>query len=325
MGRIRIGLVGLLAIGAVAVACGDDDDDAAPEASADAAVDDGAGPVTVEHLYGETTLEQRPARIVSLDTQWTDVLTALDAPLVGAAVFEEGSGEPYPWQQLADGVEPIPVNVTDGIPYEVIAGLDPDLVVITYGAVEETDYEQLSEIAPTIPLLGDAQVDPWEDIAAQAGEILGMPEEAARLVSEAEERNAEVATELPGLAGRTFAFANYVPGDALYVLTDPDDGANRFFSQLGLAIEPDLLAEADAGRLELSLENVDRLDAELLLLLTNGAEPAEIPGYDQLPAVQDGAVAVVDMATAVALNTPTPLSLPYALDQIRPALEAAAG
>lgn len=324
MRRIRIGLVGLLAIAAVACGGGDEDADAVDDGAE--ASDPGNGPVTVDHLYGETTLEARPERIVSLDTQWTDVLTALDGPLVGAAVLSEADGRPFPWQDLSD-VEQIPVNTTDGIPYETVAGLDPDLIVITYGAVEEGDYDRLSEIAPTIPLLSDVGVDRWEDIAEVAGEILGVPDEAAALVSDATARNDAVGEELPGLAGRTLAFANYVPGDALYVLTDPDDGANSFFSQLGLEIDPDLVAQGDpgTGRLELSLENVGQLDAEVLLLLTNGADPADVPGYDQLPAVRSGAVAVVDMATAVALNTPTPLSLPYALDQIRPALEAAAG
>jgi iron complex transport system substrate-binding protein len=40
--------------------------------------------------------------------------------------------------------------------------------------------------------------------------------------------------------------------------------------------------------------------------------------------VQTGAVATVDLAAATALNTPSPLSIPYGLEVIRPALEAAA-
>jgi iron complex transport system substrate-binding protein len=34
---------------------------------------------------------------------------------------------------------------------------------------------------------------------------------------------------------------------------------------------------------------------------------------------------MLDLPTAVGLNTPTPLSVPHSLDAIRPALEAAAG
>jgi iron complex transport system substrate-binding protein len=60
------------------------------------------------------------------------------------------------------------------------------------------------------------------------------------------------------------------------------------------------------------------------MVLTNGADPAEIPGYADLPAVAAGAALEMDYAAAVALNTPTPLSIPYALDLLRPALEAAA-
>jgi iron complex transport system substrate-binding protein len=135
-----------------------------------------------------------------------------------------------------------------------------------------------------------------------------------------------VAADLPGLGGKTYALANYVPGDAIYVVADPDDGASQFFGQLGLEIDPDLLAIADgaSGRVELSLERIDELDADLLVLLTNGAETEDIPGYDALPAFRDDAVAILDVAYVAGLNTPTPLSVPYSLERIRPALEAAA-
>jgi hypothetical protein len=40
--------------------------------------------------------------------------------------------------------------------------------------------------------------------------------------------------------------------------------------------------------------------------------------------VKDGAVTELDYSLAVAVNTPSSLSIPYALGKIRPALEAAA-
>jgi iron complex transport system substrate-binding protein len=305
------------------VACGDD---AGGSAAGDAGGSPAAEAVTVEHRYGTTTLDAPPTRIVSLDTQWTDVLVALDAPLVGAALDPAVDGGRYPWQ---DGIPATvePVTVTDAIPYEAVAALEPDLIVITWAATGQADYDLLSEIAPTIPLLGDEEVDAWQDIAAVAGEVLGAADEAQALVDDADRRSADLRAALPGLDGRTYAMANYVPGDAIYVIADPDDGAAALFAQVGLQIDPDLFAIADgaSGRAELSLEQVGELDADLLLLLTNGADPAEIPGYGGLPAVQSGAVAMLDLPTAVGLNTPTPLSVPYSLDAIRPALEVAAG
>src|SRR5690606_37198055 len=100
-------------------ACGDDDGGSpAAAAPADAAA------VTVEHRYGTTTIEGRPERIVSIDTQWTDVLVALDAPLVGAALDPYVEGGRFPWQDvIPESVESIPV--TDSIPFEAVAALQP--------------------------------------------------------------------------------------------------------------------------------------------------------------------------------------------------------
>jgi iron complex transport system substrate-binding protein len=311
-------------------ACGGDDSAAtsAAPASASGATSNAsqtAEPVTVDHRYGSTTIDSTPERIVSLDTQWTDVLVALDAPLVGAALDPVADGGRYPWQgDIPEDVESIPV--TDSIPYEAVAALRPDLIVITWAATDQATYDQLSAIAPTIPLLGDEEVDAWQDIATVAGDVLDLDDEAADLITDSEQLSADVLAELPGLEGRTYALANYVPGDSIYVVADADDGAGIFFGQLGLDIDPDLLAIADgaSGRVQLSLERIDELDADLLIMLTNGADAGEIPGYASLPAVQDGAVALLDVADVTGLNTPTPLSIPYSLERIRSALEAAA-
>lgn len=312
----------ILGLAALLSACGGNDDD---DTGAVAPTVDRAERVTIEHRYGTTTLESTPERIVSLDNQWTDVLVALDAPLAGAALDPLMDGGRYPWQDvIPDDVEGIPV--TDAIPYEAVAAVRPDLIVITWAATDEETYELLSDIAPTIPLLGDEEVDAWQDIAAVAGEVLGREDEAAALVADAEARSADLLAELPGLEGKTYAMANYVPGDAIYVIADPEDGAAQLFGQLGLSIDPELLAAADgaSGRVTISLEQVGMLDSDLVILLTNGADPEDIPGYAQLPAVRDGAVAVLDLAPIVGLNTPTPLSVPYSLAAIRAALEAAA-
>ena len=97
------------------------------------------------------------------------------------------------------------------------------------------------------------------------------------------------------------------------------------FQQLGMEIHPDVLAAAAGGpRVELSFEQVDMLQADLLVVHTGGGDPSDVPGYDALPAVSAGAVSELGFAEVVGLNTPTPLSIPFALDLLRPALEAVA-
>lgn len=283
-------------------------------------------PLTVEHKYGSTTIPAKPERIVSLDTQWTDVLLSLDAPLVGRALDPYVPGGTFAWQEgLDEGVTHI--EATDSIPFEQVAALDPDLIVVTYFVQDEATYDQLSQIAPTIPLLGTGdQVDEWQEMATLAGQFLDDPGAAADLIASVDGVVEATIADLPGLEGRTYALANWVPGDAIYVVADPEDGATVLFSQLGMSITPSVLEVADgvSGRATLSLENISLLDGDLLVLFTNGADPDDIPGYSALPAVQNGAVSVLDYGSVVGLNTPTPLSIPYSLELIRPALEAAA-
>jgi iron complex transport system substrate-binding protein len=322
--RRHIALLGAVLTAALAfTACGGDDATDEDAAGSDTTTADA---VTIDHRYGSTTLEGTPERIVTLDNQWLDVLVALEAPVVGAALDPSMGGERFPWQDDLPA-ELVDIPVQNAIPYEAVAALEPDLIVVSWGVTDEQEYERLSAIAPTIPLLGDEEVDAWQDMATVAGEVLGRPDDASDLVASVDAQVAELAAELPGLEGATFALANIVPGDSINVVADPDDGASAIVGQLGMEIDPELVEQAagSAGRLQLSLERIDELDSDVLVVLTNGVEPSDIPGFEQLPAVRNGSVAVLDLADVSGLNTPSPLSVPYSLERIRPALEAAAG
>jgi len=281
-------------------------------------------PVTIEHRMGTTEITARPERIVSLDGQWTDTLISLGEPPLGYFV-DPIYGSEYPWEDgLLTGTR---IEATDSVPYEAIAALDPDLIVVSWAATDPDVYESLVEIAPTIGMLTEAAVNPWQLLVETGGEVLGLEDRAAEVIDEVEATVDQVRAEFPGLAGQTFSFANYVPGDAIYVLTDPDDGANAFFRDVGLELPEqfrDVESELDS-RYVISTEQITLLDADIVLLLTNGADPADIPGYAALPAVVRGSALAVDYPTAVALNTPSSLSLPWGIERLRPVFEAATG
>ncbi|UDY34625.1 ABC transporter substrate-binding protein [Dermatobacter hominis] len=321
-GRDRLALfVALLAALVLgAAACGGDDDSSGATTTAEeSGAADRTSPVTVDHRYGATTVDAAPTRIVSLDTGWTDSLLAMGVTPAGY-IADPSQPDGFPWRgdRLADATE---LTATSALPYEQIAALQPDLIVVGYLAQDEGDYDKLAAIAPTIASLGDSQVDKWQDQVEVAGRVLGDEETAEEVVAEVDGQVAEVATALPGLEGKTFSFANYVAGDAIYVLGDPDDGANVLFGQLGLVIPDEIQADADQGRVELSFEQIGMLDGDLLLALLNGTDPSAIAGWDELPAVRADSVVDMDYSLAVALNTPTPLSIPWALEQIRPQLD----
>ena len=115
----------------------------------------------------------------------------------------------------------------------------------------------------------------------------------------------------------------------IMVVADPNDGANALFTRLGMVSDPEIANSPGAatGRIALSPERVGDLDSDLLVVTTAvGMEHAfaQMAGYSTLPAVQSGGLVMLDIVTGVALNLPSPLSLPYALDQIEPALATVA-
>jgi iron complex transport system substrate-binding protein len=201
-------------------------------------------------------------------------------------------------------------------------------VLGTYVFTSQADYDKLAGQFDVIAAPTDEQVQKWEDLTELTGKILGEPDRATQVVSDVHAQIDAVADELPGLKGKTIAFANYYPaGNQIVVLSDPDDGANVLFAELGLGLAPGIVALGDQanGRTELSLEQISALDGDILLALTTGTDTADIVGWDQLPAVKAGTAQILDMAGAWALNTPSPLSIPWALDLIHPTLETAAG
>ena len=80
------------------------------------------------------------------------------------------------------------------------------------------------------------------------------------------------------------------------------------------------LEGADVGRVQLSFEQVELLDADFIGILTQGADPSVLPGWDSLRAVRNGTVHEFEYTDVVGINTPSALSLPYVMDVVRPTL-----
>lgn len=289
--------------------------------------------VTVEHSYGTTTIEGTPERIVVTSGQWLDALLELGIQPVG--YYSAGSNGDdrglYPWQQsVAPEAVPLGPAVESGqLPIEEIAALEPDLVLGAWQITSQGVYDRISPVAPTVAPLGATGVDPWDEQVRVLGEIFGRTDEAERIITE---RNADIEdAALPGLEGRTAVLAQYLMSDQQFVVVaNPDDGAAQLFSQLGMTMPPELVAEGEDqpfGRVMLAPERVDMLAADVLVILPNGGTEEDLmalPGFDGLPATTGGGLAVVDYPTVVAFNTPSSLSIGYALDTIRPRLEAVA-
>lgn len=283
-------------------------------------------PVTIEHAFGETEIDAVPERVVTIDLQWTDIMLAMGVEPVGYTIDPTSTSEGgMPWQEISEEAEAL--SLTDGPPIEEIAALEPDLILGMHTIADEETYTLLSEIAPTIANPTDLEVAPWQDLVTIAGQMLNDTDAADEVIASVESEVATAAEELSGLEGQSFALGQYVVGDAIYIVADEIDGSSLFFQDLGMTLYPPVVEEGEETgdpRVVVSTERADLLEADLLAFLVNGGDEddlADIPGFDELP----GTVALLDYETTVGLNTPSPLSVPYALQELRPELEDAAG
>lgn len=338
MPRVRTcrSTLAIATIALVLAACGSDDESTSSSDTTRATVttttlpeDTGErGPVTIEHRFGTTTLDEVPERIVVADHQWLDTLVAMGIPTVGHPedpYVGNESGQ-LAWQRGKVSAESEGIAYSSSWPLEQVAALQPDLILATYTITSQDQYDALNKIAPTIGPMSDRTVDRWDTFVETAGKIFHREDAAADLIAEVQGEIDAVAEDLPGLDGKTYTLLNYVPGDSLVIVADPDDGASLLMADLGLELTDQVQGRDDPGqgRWSVSLERTDLLESDVLIAFSQTGDPTELIGWDDLTAVRTDAVAVLGYEEVTGLNTPSVLSLPFALDAIRPALEAAA-
>lgn len=302
-----------------------------------AAASDAAFPVTIEHAFGETEIDETPERVATWGWGSTEAALALGVVPVAIAQQSYGANDDgvLPWvaEELDElGAETPAILTDDGEapPYEELIEAAPDVILAPYSGITEEQYELLSEIAPTVAYPEAAWTTPWREVVTTVGTALGLEEEAQGVLDDLDAELAATAEEHPELAGKTVA-AVWDTAGTFYVYT-PEDSRVEFLSALGLEDAP-AVAELQNGDspffFTLSYEQLDRLDSDLILSYHD--TPAEADAFlesapiSAIPAVSRGQVAqVVGTELIAAVSPPTALSLTYGLDELVDALSAAA-
>jgi len=293
-----------------------------------------AFPVTIEHKFGSTMIEEAPQRVVAIGYTEQDYLVALGViPVAVRSWYADESIAFLPWAgDEAGGATPeILVMPFGNLNYEAILALNPDMISAVTAGITEEEYETLSQIAPTIAQSGE-YVDfgmPWQEITRTIGAAVGQPDEAETLVAEVEILFAEARAANPEFAGQEIVVA-YNYGDArTYGYYTAEDGRGRFFTDLGFVI-PDELNEiaGESFFADISTERIDLLNQDVLIFLglgfaEGGQEAIENdPLIQQLDVVEDGNVVYIPAEYDDALQYSSVLSLEFALKGIVPELAA---
>jgi iron complex transport system substrate-binding protein len=311
--------------------------------------DDSAGggstegfPVSVDTAFGATEIDAKPERVATVAWGNQDVALALGVVPVGMPFITYGDDNGdgiLPWVQDAldelGGDAPKLFDEVDGINFEQVADTSPDVVLAANSGLTEEDFGTLSEIAPTVAYPETPWFTTWREATTMNGAALGLEAEADDLVSTTEKTVADAAAAHPELAGKTFAYIWVDPSDPStnYVYLS-DDARVSFLHELGMEDSEGVkqLAEENKGAFfaTLSTENFDLLaDADVIVNYGSAGTLAAMqadPLLGALPAVQAGAVAIIEDSTpmASAFSTPTVLSIPWGIDDYTELLGAAA-
>lgn len=311
---------------------------AADDADNVPAVDSDAFPVTVEHAYGDTTIPEQPQRVVTVGVTEQDTLWALGVKPVGVTEwYGDYDYASWPWADEARGdSKPEVLTTTDGLDFEAIALLDPDLIIGTNAGLTEEDYDRLSDIAPTVAHSGDYSMyfEPWDVQTLQIGEAVGLEDEAQQLVDDIDAKFAEAAEQHPEFAGRSIVFLQNAIYDGAAIAYQ-DGLSTDFLTDLGFTVPSEIDAyapeDSSGGQANIPVENLDVLNvADVLIWGTESDDDItaleDEPFVSAVTAMQNGSVVYTDGITAGAIYFTSALSLPYVLDSLVPALaDAVAG
>lgn len=330
------GMIALLVcLGLVAAACGDDGgastDAAGQGAEQPASGADDAFPVTIEHAFGSTTIEEVPERVVTVGFTDHDILLALGVVPVGLRNwYGDHERGVWPWAEPLLGDATPELLPAEELNFEQIAALDPDLILGLYVGLEEAEYETLSKIAPTVAQSGEHPDfgTPWQEMTRVAGQAVGLADEAAALVTDVEGEFEMARKEHPEFEGVELAYAG-VYGEGQYYVETEGSTRVQILLDLGFVVPEDLAAlGTDSFYHDISAERLDLLDQEVVLW--EPADLSQLPAvkendlYTSLAVARDGReVFLTDPMVAGAMAHSSVLSLPVALEQLIPDLAAA--
>ncbi|MBE3000660.1 iron-siderophore ABC transporter substrate-binding protein [Nocardiopsis sp. HNM0947] len=303
--------------------------------------EEGGGEITIEHALGTTTLDSPPERVATVNWANHEVPLALGVVPVGmaAADFGDDDGDGVlPWVderlEELDADTPVLFDETDGIDFEAVADTQPDVILAAYSGLTEEDHDTLSEIAPVVAYPETPWGTTWREMIELNSEAMGMAEEGQELVAELEGEIADTAEAHPQIGDRATMFLTHVDTTDLSEVSfyTAHDTRARFFEDLGMRT-PDSIAAAtedtDQFALTRTAEQADAFDDVEIIVTYGGDELVDAlegdPLLSQMPAVENGAVVNLpgDSPIGTAAN-PTPLSIPWVLDEYLSLLAEAA-
>lgn len=294
---------------------------------------DGTFPVTIEHVYGETTITEKPERIATVAWANHEVPLALGIVPVGMSKATWGDDDNdgvLPWveDKLEElGAEtPVLFDETDGIDFEAVADTQPDVILAAYSGITQEEYDTLSKIAPVVAYPDIAWGTTIEDMITLNSTALGLEAEGEALIDGLHEQIDESLAAHSELQGKKVLFSYIDPADLSQIgFYTTHDTRPSFLASVGLptpAVVEEESEGSEAFYLTVSSEEADRF-ADVDVFVTYGddadafiAQLQADPLLSKIPAIAEGRIAVLQNSTPLAASAnPSPLSIGWGIDE----------
>lgn len=300
-------------------------------------------PMAIKHALGTTDIPAKPTRVATVNWANDEVPLALGVVPVGMAkaTFGDDDGDGVlPWTEKRlkelDAKTPVLFDETDGIDFEAVADTKPDVILASYSGLTQQDYETLSRIAPVVAYPEAAWATPWRDIIRMNSKAIGMADEGDELIGDLEGRISKTAAKYPQLKGKSAMFMTHVSSkDVSQVgFYTTHDTRTQFFTDLGMKIPASVSQPSKSTDKFVLTKSAERIDDfnDVDIITGYGDGKGELltalkkdPLTSKLAAVKRDSVFLLPGSTPLATAAnPTPLSIPYVLEEYVKALATAA-
>ncbi|MFC5369407.1 iron-siderophore ABC transporter substrate-binding protein [Arcanobacterium bovis] len=292
-------------------------------------------PVEIKHQYGTTTVKNIPQRIATVSWVNTDTVLAFDAVPVGVPAVEWGGNKnkSTDWidsklkelgAQWGSSKAPKQYSEVDGINFEAIAQVKPDLIVAAYSGMSKEQYDKLSKIAPVIGPIEPNYTTKWQDATRAVGKALRQEDKATKMITDLETKLKNIG-EKNNFKGINFIAGNLDLATNNISIYTGGDTRGRFFSSIGLTEAPVVTANTPASKFffDWSPERADELKSDIFYSWisadTKIADVEAHPLFGQIPAVKNRHLVVTnDDHATLSISAASVLSLPWAIDNFVP-------
>lgn len=300
-----------------------------PDAGASAG--DGVFPVTIEHVYGTTTITEKPERVATIAWANHEVPLALGIVPVGMSKATWGDDDDngvLPWveDKLDElGAEtPVLFDETDGIDFTAIAATEPDVILASYSGLTQEEYDTLSKIAPVVAYPELAWGTTYQTMIEMNSTALGLADEGEQLIADLESEVQAALAAHDELVGKKLLFAYLDPTDLSQVgFYTAADTRPSFLIGLGLPSPAVVEETADSTEFytQISAEEAERFD-DVDVFVTYGDAGGDMiatlqadPLLSKIPAIAAGHIAILENNTPLAASAnPSPLSISWGID-----------